>query len=1264
MGELKKSDKKMKKKALKKDFYMEIKKSLGRFLSIFFIVALGVSFFAGIRASEPDMRLSGDEYFDELNLADMKIISTMGLTEKDAETIKTISGVEALESGYSVDAMCKIEDTKKVVHVMSDLEMMNRPVVEEGRMPKSEEECLMDVDFMKASGYKIGDEIELESGIDDSLTDSLKHTTFRIVGAGSSPCYISFERGSSMIGTGEVSGFLIVPKRAFSMEVYTEFYMRVDGAFDEVAFTKAYDDKVARVVENVDSIRSVMQQARRDQIVDDAEDEIRDAEIELSDAKRKLSDGREAWEDGKRELESGKTEVANAKTELENGKEALKVGRQELEKGKQELADGENAFSKEKKKAEQQLASSKKILLDSEKELENGKRQLASGEKELADGKAFLLEKQQELEDGKAKYEAGVAQLNEGKKLLAENEKKLDQAKQSLPKLNAAIRGAEKGVEELGKLVANAQKGLALAEKEANRRQQQYEEAKRAWESGSGEVTEAEVKALKELADAAQKTYVDLAKNYNKLQTSYEKAKQALDELKQKLDQLQAEIERGEKELASGKAELLANEKLLAESKVQLEEGQKQIDQGKEKLEASEKELNDAKATIQKGEAKLQSGWKSYHSGKQEANRKLAAGEQKLLQGKQEVAAAEKKVQDGEQEIADGERQLADAEKEILDGEQELSDREQEILDGEQEILDGEQELADAKQEVQDIDMPKWYVYDRDVFEQYTGYGENADRMSAIGQVFPVLFFLVAALISLTTMTRMVEEQRVQIGTLKALGYSKFSIAGKYLGYAFVATLGGSIVGVLAGEKLYPYIIVTAYKIMYPHLPNVVIPYNMKYAIMATTAAICCTMAATVFACYKELAAQPAVLMRPPAPKQGKRVFLERITFIWKRLSFIWKSTIRNLIRYKKRFFMTVFGIGGCMALILVGYGLRDSIYNIAVIQYEDIQKYDMMTILDEDASKEESQALEQYISGESELSDELDIYMKNMTIGTKEKEEEAYLFVPSEKEKFKNFVVLQDRRSKERYTLSEEDAVLTEKMARTLGVEAGDSIFIKDEKFGEKEIRITSVCENYMGHYLYLTKGAYEALFGEEPEYNTKIFQMKEYEEEKAMKIGEEMLATKAAINVQYMDNMRGRIEDMLTTLDSVIVVLITAAGMLAFVVLYNLNNINITERRRELATIKVLGFFDKEVAAYVYRENILLTIIGAIAGCGLGYLLHRFVIVTVEVDDVMFGRNIELKSYLIAMLFTIGFSAFVNWLMYFKLKKIDMVESLKSVE
>lgn len=361
---------------------------------------------------------------------------------------------------------------------------------------------------------------------------------------------------------------------------------------------------------------------------------------------------------------------------------------------------------------------------------------------------------------------------------------------------------------------------------------------------------------------------------------------------------------------------------------------------------------------------------------------------------------------------------------------------------------------------------------------------------------------------------------------------------------------------------------------------------------------------------------------------------------------------------------MTIFGIGGCMALILVGYGLEDSISSIGAIQYEEIQKYSLVAILDEDATEEEKTTLAEYVDGETQISDYMDAYMKNTAIGKGKLEKDAYVYVPADKDKFEQFVTLKDRRTDEEYKLTDEGAVLSEKMAKTLEVEAGDSIYIKNDDNQKMEVKVINICENYLGHYLYLTEGTYEKIYGEKPVYNSKIFKMKEYDEKKAFEIGEDMLATKAVINVQYMDNLKGQIENMLGALNSVIVVLIAAAGMLAFVVLYNLNNINITERKRELATIKVLGFYDLEVAEYVYRENILLTIIGSVVGWGLGYLLHQFVIVTVEIDDVMFGRNIDLRSYIIGFLFTIGFSAFVNWVMYFKLKKINMVESLKSVE
>ena len=536
--------------------------------------------------------------------------------------------------------------------------------------------------------------------------------------------------------------------------------------------------------------------------------------------------------------------------------------------------------------------------------------------------------------------------------------------------------------------------------------------------------------------------------------------------------------------------------------------------------------------------------------------------------------------------------------------------------------------------------------------------------MRAIGEVFPILFFIVAALISLTTMTRMVEEQRTQIGTLKALGYGKFSIAGKYLNYALMATIGGSIFGVLFGEKVFPYIIVTAYKIIYIHMPDIVIPYHWGYAAMATGAAVVCTSAATLLACYKELASQPAVLMRPPAPKQGKRVFLERITFIWSRLSFIWKSTIRNLIRYKKRFFMTVFGIGGCMALMIVGFGLRDSIFDVGRIQYQELNLYDGMIILNTDADEKDKESLEQYLQGEKEISQASEGYLKKTNVEKGKIKKDVYLYVPEDLEKNQEFLVYRDRKTQETFELGERDVILTEKMAKTLEVKKGDTITVKGENGDKKELTITNVCENYMEHYLYVSPEIYKEMFGALPKANNIYFKMKEFDEKKLKEIGEKVLEERAALNVSYTYNVEEQMDEMLESLDIVIVVLIISAGLLAFVVLYNLNNININERKRELATIKVLGFYDNEVSAYVYRENILLTLIGTVVGVILGSILHRFVITTVEIDTVMFARTIKGISFLYSALLTCGFSVFVNCVMYFKLKKINMVESLKSVE
>ena len=444
---------------------------------------------------------------------------------------------------------------------------------------------------------------------------------------------------------------------------------------------------------------------------------------------------------------------------------------------------------------------------------------------------------------------------------------------------------------------------------------------------------------------------------------------------------------------------------------------------------------------------------------------------------------------------------------------------------------------------------------------------------------------------------------------------------------------------------------------------DVEIPYNLYYAVTACVAALACTVIATLFSCMKELREQAAELMRPPTPKQGKRVFLERIPFIWKNLNFTWKSTVRNLIRYKKRFFMTVFGIGGCMGMMLFGFGLKDSISAIVPLQYEQIQLYDGDVILKEDATEEEKNEVQKELDTDKNVSVTAENLLKNIEVSSGESSQEVYLDVPKDVEAFKKFVVIRDRKTKETYSLDDKGAILTEKAAKLLGVNAGDKLTINTDD-GEKTVLISAICENYMGHYLYMTSEVYEKTFGEAPAYNSIYYRTQDRTTEEAKDVGENVMKCDGTLSISYTTSLKKQVDHMLESLDIVIVVLIISAGMLAFVVLYNLNNINITERKRELATLKVLGFYDKEVSSYVYRENILLTLIGSLAGLLIGKILHRFIVETVEIDSVMFGRNIDPPSFLYAFLLTVAFSLFVNGVMYFKLKKINMVESLKSVE
>ena len=1355
-------------KALRKEFWMEIRKSKSRFISILLIVALGVAFFSGIQASSPDMRYSGDAYYDESSLMDIKVVGTMGLTSDDVSSIESIDGIESAEGAWSTDVMCGEGQKQKVLHIESINDTVNKLDVQEGRLPEKSGEIFLDSTFASSNEYKVGDKVALREEGDSPV---LVTTEYTVVGTGRSPLYISFNRGNTTLGTGEVNGFGYVLPEDFDQEIYTQIYVTVHGAKGLTSYTDGYENLIAKIKDRVENIADDCCQIRLAAVKADAQEEINDAQKKLDDGKKEadekladakeeldkgekdLEDGRKEYEDGKSQLEDAKTELADGKKQLEDAKTELADGKNQLEDAKAQLADGKSQLES----ARSQLSSSKSQLDTARSQLDDGWSQVNAAKAQLADGQAQLdsaqkqvtsglaeLEENQKtldenkakLADGKAQIEAGEQQLEAAKQTLTTKQSELDQSKAEIiagqqqiestrTQLNAQKQQITDGLSQVSAGEAQLQDGISALESakaQLTELQSQLEIVRASYNAALEnpdasqeeiDILAAQVSALEEQEAAvsqqiqASEAQIEsqrqqLAATRSELESGLAAVEDGLSQLSQKESELNAgreQITAGQAEIDAGWIQIQEQENTLAASKAEIEAGEQELEKGQKQLKAAKKKLNKAQkeidsnaetlaagqaeldanvAKLNDSEAQYASGLEQYNSGA----RQIAENEAKLTSGEQEIAENEAKLADGEKEIADNEKKLADGEKEITDNEKKLQDAVKDLKKGEKDLADGkkeyedakkdaedeiaenQQKLDDAKKELEDLEMPEWMVTDREELPEYTDYGDNADRLRNIGQVFPVIFFLVAALISLTTMTRMVEEQRTQIGTLKALGYKKSAIAAKYICYAFFATLLGSVLGMLIGEKIIPYIIITAYGIMYHNVANTIsIDYQPGFALIASTASVVCTVGATLFASGKELQETPASLMRPPAPKEGKRVLLERLTFIWKHLSFSWKSTIRNLFRYKKRLIMTVFGIAGSMGLMLVGFGIQDSISDIAAIQYRELQHYDGMVIEDSDATEEEHAELFEYMKENEQIAHCNRVQMTKISAPKGSSNISIYLFVPESLSEFAKDVTLKNRITGETYELTDEGAAISEKTASLLGLKVGDMIPLKK---GDKEykVRVAVITENYMSHYLYMTPRVYEQTFGEKPEYENIVFTMQEDCKDDLEMAGSRILANPGALSISYTSSLASQVDRMLSTLDAVILVLIVSAGMLAFVVLYNLNNINITERQRELATLKVLGFYDGEVSQYVLRENVILTVLGIMFGAVFGILIHRYVITTVEVDAVMFGRNIKPLSFLYSGILTSIFSIVVNGVMHFKLKTIDMVESLKSVE
>lgn len=839
----------------------------------------------------------------------------------------------------------------------------------------------------------------------------------------------------------------------------------------------------------------------------------------------------------------------------------------------------------------------------------------------LVDSLDPLAQERASLRDEEVRSEA-QKELDDARSELADAQKELDDAKKKLDDARAEL---DSGWEDYESGLATLEQDIKDGQAKLNAARSQLEESQTRYEQGKVD-------------------YQEGLAQYQDGQTAYE-------ENLAQLDAQQEEVARGYEEyydalkpfegtpMYDQMVEQLAPQKAqLDEASAQIQAGYTQLAQVKTQLEESKAELDAAQAQLKDAAQQLDTGWAEYQSGQQALDQEEARGRSQLAQAKAELDDGEAEYQKGLEEY---EQAKADAQPEL------------------------EQAQADIDQGQKDLDAMatcEWYVLGRDTNSGFVSYSQDAERVDNLSSIFPVIFFVVAALACLTTMTRMVEEQRTQIGSLKALGFSRLAISQKYIGYAFVASLVGGLIGLGIGATLIPAVIANAFQIMYA-IPGLDYKMQLPLFVLAVLAAVACTTGAALWACLSTLIDTPANLMRPRAPKAGKRVFLEYIKPIWCRLSFTWKVTMRNLFRYQKRFWMTVIGIGGCTALIVTGFGLHESIFDVLDKQFDEISLYDATVGLDEDLTEEQKQGIEDYLDGEEAVADYMFTYQQMMDASTTGTSYDVYLFAVDDVEEFGRFVDLRHRSDHSPVELDSSGVVIDEKLSELLDVSVGDTITLEGDQ--RVEAVVADITENYVYHYVYLTRDLYTQLYGEDYQNNVMLLA---YQDGMGVDVSnqtsETLMKMDGVASYSYIATIRDSFEDSMDAINYAVVIIIVAAAALAFVVLYNLTNINITERRSELATLKVLGFYDGETTAYVLRENVFLTIFGVILGLVLGRFLHSWMVLTVEVDLVMFGRTAPPYAYVLAAALTALFSLIVNVAAHFRLKKIDMVESLKTVE
>ncbi len=1300
-----------------------IRKSFPRFLALLIMSALGVFTFIGLTATGPDMVSTLDRYLDEHNNYDIKIISDMGLDPEDVDAVKKLEGVKNAEGIYSRDVIAYIGKSEMVVNISSPPDDINKIDVLSGHFPEKKNEIAVEENLLRFFNMKHGDTFTImDEGFHEkevTITGTVKSPLFF------NNVEVDPHRGVTNIGSGTIHFYAYAPKENFDQDYLTNIYVTVDGAIDQTTASDNYEARVKDVRNRIETIKEERGESRLKNIREKARSEIEskaqesqakldEADAQLKEAKKKLEDARKQLDDGKEQLEKNGKELDNAKLQLEDAKSKLEEKEIEYEEGKKLIADaGAELAGKETElaaardmleqaritidekqheldKAAGQLADAKRTIDEKDAEAETAKKLIADGEKTLND-------KQKELDEAGAALESAKVQLEEKKKQAAEAKELLDEGKKELDERQSQFDEALLMVESLKKEYDSIMDPEKFPEEVIEREKERL-----------ANIIAVVRKFLMQIADGirdgsitiekAVELFKEAIESYVRVPTVIERIiflRLALDEMEPAIEEGRKALQEGWDKYNKGLAEYEEGMKQLDEAQKQYDDGMRQYNEGVDalkqawaQLDEKKDELNEGLKLLEKGKRDYQDSLRQFNDGKAlfdsakaeyEKNRLLFSdGEAKFSLAKSEYESGLKMLQDGGTAIEDARKLYEDGLSQYTQGRELFEKATGELKKGEEEYLDGlrkyrsglaeyeagkanfDDEIEKAQSTLDGLNLPRWYVEDRMSYTTYSDYIGDARSIMNLSKVFPVVFILVAVMVSLISMNRMVEFDRLEIGTLKSLGFSRERILTKYASFALLATSIGGAVGAVLGLIILPSLIINIYKILF-EIPKIHLGLNPLTTFLGYFLVILIVSGSGLLTAVLVMREKPAFLFRPKAPKLGKSILLEKIPGIWKKIRFSDKITIRNIFRYKRRVIVTICGIIGCTALMLAGFGLKDAIVDIPAMQFERVMKFDATVYVNGlNDTPEDNKKLDSLFDQK-----EINKYTDTMRINGELDGSEISVYVARDNKSISGVIKLNDYKTKKPLELKTGEVVITDKLASVKNIKVGDSITFTDLDKNDFTYKVSGITENYFDHIIYMNENTYEKnQHGLEYKPNMIFLQLSDIDDTQKEKLSERILSNENALNLTYKETLIKNADNMLKSLDKVVVILIVLSAVLSFVVLFNLSNININERKRELATLKVLGFYEREVDGYITKENVIITIVGIAAGLLLGILLTRVVVSTVEIEKARFINVIKPLSFIISAAMASLFTLIVNRITHLNLKRINMIDSLKSVE